>query len=442
MAAKLRPLTLLCYALPAMPLAALSLPLYIIVPTYYAEVLGLPLAVVGAALLAARIVDAVVDPLSGWLSDRWRPAFGRRRATFAAGIPVAALGAVMVFWPLAGVSGWYLGIWASLMSVGFTLVLLSYSAWGAELTGDYAERSRLTGYREAATLIGTLIAIALPFAIGIGSPGFNGLAVLGVVVAALLVAAGAATLRFVPEPEDYSTGDVRLTDGLRAMAANRPFVRLIVAYLVNGLGNGIPATLFLYFVSQRLEAPDMRGPLLFLYFLAGIAGVPLSVKLAAVLGKHRAWCWAMLANCAIFALVPLLGAGDVLAFAAICVATGICLGFDLSLPAAIQADVIDVDTAASGEQRSGFYFAIWSLATKLSLALAVGIVFPLLAWVGFDASVSARNSDAALAGLVATYVWLPIGFKVLAVALMWSFPIDRDVQATLRREIEGRRVSL
>ena len=78
---------------------------------------------------------------------------------------------------------------------------------------------------------------------------------------------------------------------------------LIVAYFVNGLANGIPATLFLYFVSQILQSADMRGPMLFLYFLAGLAGVPAGVKLAGVIGKHRAWCWAMLVNCAIFALV-------------------------------------------------------------------------------------------------------------------------------------------
>ena len=70
---------LIAYALPAIPLAALSLPLYIIVPTFYAETLGLSLAAVGAALLVVRIVDAVTDPLIGWLADRWRPRFGRRR---------------------------------------------------------------------------------------------------------------------------------------------------------------------------------------------------------------------------------------------------------------------------------------------------------------------------------------------------------------------------
>ena len=46
-----------------------------------------------------------------------------------------------------------------------------------------------------------------------------------------------------------------ILEGLRHMARNGPFVRLIAAYFINGLSNGIPATLFLYFVSERLGAP-------------------------------------------------------------------------------------------------------------------------------------------------------------------------------------------
>src|SRR3954452_11319629 len=90
---------LLFYALPAIPIAAMTLPLYIIVPTFYSETLGLSLGAVGAALLVVRIMDAVSDPLIGWASDRWRPAFGRRRSFFLMALPVASMACVMLFWP-------------------------------------------------------------------------------------------------------------------------------------------------------------------------------------------------------------------------------------------------------------------------------------------------------------------------------------------------------
>src|SRR5690606_13294685 len=219
---------------------------------------------------------------------------------------------------------------------------------------------------------------------------------------------GVLAVKTVPEPVNRSTTKLGLAESLRFVVRNRPFLRLVAAFLLNGFANAIPATLFLYFVSERLGAAELRGPLLFLYFLCGMLGVPLAVWLAAKAGKHRTWCGAMILACVVFAFAGFLGAGDIVPFAIICAATGLLLGFDLALPPAIQADVIDYDTARSGEQRSGLYFAAWGLATKLSLALGVGLVFPVLAWSGFDTAGGQAIPQAALTTLSALYAWLPI----------------------------------
>lgn len=430
---------LLLYALPALPLAALTLPLYIIVPTFYSETLGLSLAAVGAALLAVRIFDAINDPIIGWLADKWHPGFGRRRAVMGLSLPMAALAGFMLFAPPADASAWYLFGWACLLTIGFTGVSLPYSAWGAEMTGDYAARSRITGFREAFTLVGTLIAIALPFAIGMDkSAEWHGLAILGGLVAFGLIVFGAISILILPEPPEYSIANLSAADGLKSMAANGPFLRLIMAFFINGLANGIPATLFLYFVSSVIGDETLRGPLLFLYFLCGIAGVPVGLWVAKNSSKHRAWCFAMMLVCLVFAAAPFMGQGDVIAFSLLCIVTGFCLGFDIVLPAAIQADVIDADTAASGEQRSGIYFAAWSLATKLSLALGVGIAFPVLGMFGFNPAPGAENSSDALFALAVVYSWVPVALKLIAISLMWNFPLGQEQQLELRKQIETR----
>ena len=429
----------IAYGLPAMPIAALTLPLYVIVPTFYSETVGVPLGAIGGILVAVRLFDALNDPVLGWLGDRWNSAFGRRRAMVALALPATAFAAWMLFAPPLDATGAYLALWMTVLTAGFSALLLSWSAWGAELAGGYRERSRITGWREFFTVCGTLAAIAIPFAVaGGGSGERGGLAALGLAVAGGLLVLGAAALAIVPEPRDHSVARLSLRRSLAAMGANTPFLRLIGAYFVNGLANGIPATLFLYFVSARLAEPDMRGPLLFLYFLCGLAGVPAATLLASRLGKHRAWSLAMLLACAVFALVPLIGAGDIAAFAAVCIVTGFVLGFDLALPPSIQADVIDADTAVSGAQRSGFYFAAWSLATKLSLAAGAGVAFPLLALAGFDPQAGADNSPFALFTLAALYAWAPVVLKLVAVALMWSFPLDEAAQMAARERIEAR----
>jgi glycoside/pentoside/hexuronide:cation symporter, GPH family len=429
--------TLIAYALPALPLAALTLPLYVLVPTFYSETLGLSLASVGAALLFVRIFDALIDPAIGLAADRWNPAFGRRRALFALSLPVTAFAAWKLFWPPDDVSAAWLLIWGTILSIGHSMALISYSAWGAELEGGYDARTRISGYREGLTLIGTLIAIGLPFSLGIaGAEGIHGLAAMAIFTSLALPLFGAYAVWNVSEPTDHTRQRIAFLQGLRALAANRPFLRLLAAFFLNGLANGIPATLFLYFVSSVLKAEALRGPLLFFYFACGIAGVPLAIWLAKRIGKHRAWCWAMLATCAAFAFAPTLGAGDAASFAVIAAVTGLALGFDLSLPAAVQADVIDVDTARSGEQRSGLYFAAWSLSTKLSLALGVGLVFPILQYAGFNPKSADSASSSALFTLAVLYAWAPVSLKLAATALMWNFPITRAEQTATRREIE------
>jgi glycoside/pentoside/hexuronide:cation symporter, GPH family len=429
----------LAYCLPAAPLAALGLPLYALVPTFYTETIGLPLAQVGFVLLFIRIFDAAIDPVIGVVADRYRPSFGRRRFVFALSLPVAALAAFMLYGPPQDAGLWWLGLWGTALSLGYTMATVPYAAWGAELVTGYRERSDLTAMREGLTLVGTLIAIVVPFAIGMapGDP-LSGLAVLGIIIAVSLPVSGLLAVWLVPEPIETSTRRLELKDSLGHLWSNRPFLRLLLAFFLNGFANGIPATLFLYFVSDRLGLPEARGPLLFLYFLFAIAGVPLSALAVRTLGKHRAWCQAMLVACAIFAIAPFLPPGSLFAFAAICALTGLLLGFDLAIPPAIQADVIDNDTAVSGEQRSGLYFAAWGLATKLSLAAGVGLVFPLLGFFGFDPSAGAQNTPTALDALAVAYAFIPVALKLAAIALMWHFPLDEAAQGALRARIDAQ----
>ena len=171
----------------------------------------------------------------------------------------------MLFWPPADASTAWLAVWGLLLSLGYTSALIPFSAWGAELATDYHGRSRITGWREGLILVGTLIAIALPFTIGFDrAEGVHGLAMLGIAVLVTLPLFGAVAIFATPEPVEHSKKTrLNLKSGIGHLARNRPFVRLIAAFFLNGLANGIPATLFLYFVSARLGLPDARGPLLF-----------------------------------------------------------------------------------------------------------------------------------------------------------------------------------
>lgn len=430
--------TLFAYAAPALPLAMLALPFYVLVPGFYAETLGLNIALVGSVLFGVRVLDALSDPAVGIFADRINPRMGRRRFLFALGTPLIMLGAWFTFAPPQGAGAVYLALWASVLSLATTVVQVPYAAWGAEISRSYEGRNRVVAWREALTVTGTLIALCMPAllpAFGITDPA-RVLQAIALLIVITLPLATLICLR-VPEPINRSVVQLSFRDSFAALAANKPFLRLVLAFFVNGFANGLPATLFVFFVSERLQARDMVGPLLVLYFVSGIAGVPLWFKLAQTRAKHRVWCLGMMLAMAAFAFAPFLGAGDIYAFAIVTVLTGLALGADVVMPASLQADVIDVDTARSGEERSALYLSLWGLATKLSLAAAVGVAFPLLALAGFDPGQNIITPFG-LDALAFLYAGLPVIVKIFAIALMWRFPVDRAAQQALRMQIEQR----
>lgn len=430
---------LLAYGLPGLPLAGLGVPLFIFLPAFYAQNRGLNLEAVGFALLLARLWDAVSDPLIGVLSDRIETRFGRRKPWLFAGTPITCVAVYMLFVPPEGAGTVHLFGWSVILYLGWTMVQLPYAAWGAELTGAYHERSRITAFREGMLVLGTLLAAGMPAIVSAAGGGEETGSVLTVLALFLVIALPVTILlaaAIMPE-RPKRAGLQRLTFDWRTGAAllfrNKPFLKLILAYLLNGLANGLAATLFVLFVDKGLSLPQETDGLLLIYFLAGIFSIPVWLTISHRAGKHRTWIAAMLANSAIFALVPLLGPGDYLAFLAICIGTGACLGADLVLPPSMQADVVDVDTAEGGGSRAGLYFALWGMATKLALALAVGIAFPVLDSAGFDAS--GGNDADALLTLALLYGAAPVVLKLAAVAVMRNFPITAQRQTELQRKI-------
>jgi Na+/melibiose symporter-like transporter len=428
---------LLAYGLPGLPLAALQLPLFIFLPAYYAEGLGVGFAAVGAVLLAARLFDVVTDPLVGLLSDRLNSRIGRRKPWILLGTPVLLVASWALFVPPEGIAWPYLLIWTMAIYLAGTFVLLPYQAWGAELSPDYHERSRISAAREVCVVIGTLAAVGIPPLIA-GDPG-GSLELIAWGLTFALPAAVAIALWRLREPAQPARLAQPRVQAWRILLSNGPFRRLIAAYLLNGIANGLPATLFILFVTRVLELPQevWVGPLLAIYFLCGILAAPVWVRLSARYGKHRVWIGAMIWACCIFVWVPLLGPGDAWWFLAICVLTGISLGADLVLPASMQADVVDLDTLRSGRRRAGLYFALWGMATKLALALAVGIAFPILGLAGFDEQ-SGASSPFGLLVLALLYSVVPVAFKLAAIWLTAGYPLTAAKQKQIRGLIEKR----
>ncbi|NJD88529.1 MAG: MFS transporter, partial [Betaproteobacteria bacterium] len=206
--------------------------------------------------------------------------------------------------------------------------------------------------------------------------------------------------------------------------ANAAFRRLLAIFVLNGIAASIPATLVLFFIEDVVRRPDLGPAFLIAYFAAGAAGLPFWVWLARRIGKGRSWLVAMGMSIAAFAWAFLLGPGDVAAYLAICVLSGIGLGADLAIPPSLLADVIDGDEARGAGRHEGAYFGLWSLVTKLNLALAAGIALPLLQAFGY--APGAESSPESLLVLAAVYALLPCALKLAAAGVLAASPFCRS----------------
>jgi Na+/melibiose symporter-like transporter len=421
------------YALPAIALAVPMVPAFVLLPSFYANDLGLGLAVVGFTLLLVRLLDVISDPIIGYLAEHVQAGGFQRRLPIFIGMLVAGPALVYLFDPPVDASASYLFASASFLFLGWTFIQIPYLSWAVELEPGYIQRTRLTGARETFSLLGILIAGALLYILSDNSVADQIKAVgwLTVILGSVTLTAALIMLPEISRHVQHGS------QNLKNLTQNKLAVRLLGAWFINGLANGLPAVCFPLFLTYVLgDDGSYRNALLLAYFLTAIAAIPLWLALQRRWSKHRVWCFAMIATCLAFTSVPLLSSGDFIGFAVICLITGAGLGADLALPPSIQADVADWDRARFRVRRTGILFSFWNMSTKLSLALAVGVAFPLLEWAGLNNSDGATDFSQYV--LVVIYAVIPIVLKIVAVALMWKFPIGNKQHQAIERQLMRR----
>jgi Na+/melibiose symporter-like transporter len=393
------------YSLLAAPLMMTALPLNILLPDFYAANTALSLQTIGLVLLATRLIDAVADPLLGSWVDAQKSLGSYLRPILLA-VPVLAAAFYLVFHPLqsfsAGGQATWLFFTLAAAYLGYSLATVAYQAWGAELAHDDAGRARITGAREGAGLIGVLIGGSLPQLAGYGATAAVLLALLA--VGSTILARGAPR---PPRARPLPPGNPYLAFVVPLAASNTRWLLGIFAF--NALAPSITATVFLFFVSDRLGLKEYAPAFLAVYFLAGAASMPLWTRLARQISLHALWLSGMVAAVAAFAWAFALPAGAAAGFAAICVLSGLAFGADLALPPALLARVIDAN-GHSG-QREGAYFGLWNFVNKLVLALAGALALTLLEWLGYSRG---AQDPAALDALAFTYAVVPCALKLVA----------------------------
>jgi Na+/melibiose symporter-like transporter len=300
--------------------------------------------------------------------------------------------------------------------LGYSALGVLHQAWGARLGGGPAAQARITGWREGLALAGVLLASVLPAAAGV--PVMVATCAL-LLVLALWALAGAP---YGAAPQVNPAAASATADWLLPWRG-AAFRRLMAVFLLNGVASAVPATLVIFFIRDRLQAPAWEPAFLGGYFAAAALSMPLWVRGVARFGLLRCWLAGMALAIAAFAGAAALGAGDTTAFLAICIGSGLALGADLAVPGALLTGVIQ--RAGHAQAHEGRYAGWWACANKLNLALAAGLALPALQWLGYTPGGSAPEG---LAALALVYAAVPCALKAGAAGLLWTFRSHLDTR--------------
>lgn len=431
---------------------------------------GMNPALVGLLGGIPRLLDALTDPVMGFISDRTKSRWGRRRPYIFAGAIAAGLIYILLWQLPDGKSETFYFVYFLIGSLFFYIAYTVYAtpwvALGYELTPDYHERTRLMGVQN---FIGQLPYLIAPWFLWIMSyegffenqkEGAAGLAIIiGVVVMVLgILPAIFLKERFVATETVNDTGTesgsilktvATFLEGFKITLKSKPFQKICIATFLVFNGFMMISSFQFYVIIYYVFGGDQTAGAKY----AGIAGTVQSIStfvvivfvtwLGTKIGKRRAFFVSTGLSMLGYALkwvcynpsIPWLVAlpSPLLAFG---------LGGLFVLMPSMIADVVDMDELETHERREGMYGSIFWWTVKLGMAAALAGGGYILDATGFNVALGGQQSPTTIILLRLFDAGLPFIASAIAIWAIAKFPITEEKAHQVRLALEARRARL
>ncbi len=434
--------TLAAYSAPLVPVYVLYMTLTVVYMNFATDVLAIAPGVIGAIFFVSKIWDAVSDPVIGFLSDRTRSRFGRRKVWMYASVIPMVVTTIMLWTPDARLGGRLLAVWSLVSVLGFytafTIFVVPQMALGVELSPSPHERSRIFGGRQTALTLGMLGAFIVATPLIVGHPDARqNAAVFAWVMAALLGVTILVTTRALPAERQVHVG----RGAMNPLAATRDVLRnpharlLLFVYLIEVFGIGATSAMTPFLLKYVTKAADYVG-LVFLFYTA-LLSIPFWVWMGQRYERHRVWRVAMGLQAVGYGLIVFQDEGRLGLMIACSLLNGFAGACGQTLGYAIKGDVIDFDEYRTGERKEGSYLAAWNLAGKTGTGLMIALSGWALQASGFVANAEQTAlTEWTIKGMTggAPFVCLLIGMAVFS-----RFSLDGAEASRIRSEIAARR---
>ena len=434
--------TIFTYGIGQLGLSMMGLAVYVHLAKFYTDVALLSPALVGLAVMLGRVSDAFLDPAMGFVSDSTHTRWGRRRPyLLLSALPAAvcfyllwapppALGSGMLF---AYFTATYLFLF-----IFWTVGTIPYHSWGAEITLDYHERTRLVAVRELFSVSGIVLGtLGPPIALHFFPDARTAFARMALVFGVIGTATILIPVLAIRERREFQGREpLPPWQGVQLTLRNRSFRTLLATYFFTSVAGAVPAPLIPYMADYVLETPTLLPAYILVYLMVGIVSLPLWIRLSHRLGKKDTWSISLVIAVVVSGAMFLLGPGRSTLFFVLLACGGVSLGGSMALPASMQADVIDQDELETGKRREGAYFGLWALATKAAAAMTLFVALQILVWTGYVPNVA--QTPRVVLAMRLLYSVFPGLCYLAALAMFQRYPITQAVHADIQHRIASR----
>lgn len=403
--------TVLSYASMALPIAFAGIPIYILLPDFYATQHQVSLSSLGLALLLLRIIDSVQDPYIGWICDRYSQY--RRKILIITSI-VFFIAFFALFFPLIENKILWFFVTVFIVTTCYSVFVVNLNTIASLSCQTTSERTRLISARETVGLLGVICAVTLPYILQSSLTIQLSYAVYSIIFGILLLLCGHL---FFKVQWNYTFKNTTLeTYKLKDFFSQIKNIKLYKIYFLSTLAASFPAVLVTMYVREILQSEQYTGAFLLVYFLSGIIFMPVWKKLSNHFSHESIWLISMIISAISFIFAGTLGEGDIILFLLVCVCSGFCFGADLLFPATILSNFIEQNKY---EANSTILYGNLSAISKFSLAIASFISLTALDFSGTN--LTGSYTDLSLTALSLLYAVIPSIIK--GITAFWFYTL-------------------
>jgi GPH family glycoside/pentoside/hexuronide:cation symporter len=398
------------------------------------------------AVFLGRSWDYINDPIMGYLSDRARTRWGRRRPFLLFGFIPFALGFAAMWWIPPTTNQYTLAAYYAFAYLVYdacaTFVYMPYYALTPELTPDYDERTTLTAYRMAFSIIGGLIAFTVPLGI-IGAMRPENAWRVAIVGLAMGILSGIPLLiTFLgtrERPEYMQLIQPGLKESLRAAVKNQPFLFASGVFLFTWTAVEFIQAMLLFFLKYRMNLEKESDVIAGVIFIVALVTLPFWEWASRRWDKRKTYIAGMLFMASVMVtlifLNPSLGFRYVMAMAAL---AGIGLGAIHVLTWAMIPDAVEWDELATGERHEGTFYSLVTLMRKVASSIVIPVSLLILGHSGYIPN-AARQPESAVTAIRVLVGPAPSILLIGGILFASFYPLSRQRHQEVRQEIAERK---